>query len=96
MIAGIDDDDVMGPDRLARRLFQVVIGDRLPFLLGDRDHKAGAEKIRQRHFVDEGRPLHDVSGRIDVLGVVHAGRDPLREHARLRHVMDALDLDVLG
>ena len=25
---------------------------------------------------------------------VHAGRNPLRQHARLRHVVDALDLDV--
>src|SRR5258708_39089713 len=33
-------------------------------------------------------------GRVDMRRVVHAGRDALRQHARLRHVMDALDLDV--
>src|SRR5262245_20222443 len=32
--------------------------------------------------------------RIDVRGVVHAGRDALGEHTRLRHVVDAFDLDV--
>src|SRR5439155_24324104 len=31
----------------------------------------------------------------DVGGVVHRGRDALRQHARLRHVVDALDLHVL-
>ena len=51
--------------------------------------------MRQRHLVDERRALHDVGRRIDVGGVVHGGRDALRQHARLRHVVDALDLDVL-
>ena len=51
--------------------------------------------MRQRHFVDERRALHDVRRRIDMRGVVHRGGDALRQHARLRHVVDALDLDVL-
>src|SRR5882672_6645012 len=33
-------------------------------------------------------------GRVDMRRVVHAGRDALRQHPRLRHVMDTLDLDV--
>ena len=50
--------------------------------------------MRQRHLVDERRALHHVRGRVDMGGVVHRGRDALRQHARLRHVVDALDLDV--
>ena len=50
--------------------------------------------MRQRHFVDERRALNHVGRRVDMGGVVHRGRDALRQHARLRHVMDALDLDV--
>ena len=50
--------------------------------------------MRQRHLVDERRVLDDMGRRVDVGGVVHAGRDALRQHAGLRHVVDALDLDV--
>ena len=55
----------------------VVAGDRLPLVLGDRHHDAGAEEMRQRHFVDEGRALDHVRRRVDVRGVVHRGRDAL-------------------
>src|SRR4029077_10178702 len=92
--AGIDDHHVARAHHLARRLFQVVIVDRFPFLLRQRDLDAAAEEMRQRHLVDERRALHDMGRRVDVRGVVHAGRDALRQHARFRHVMDALDLDV--
>ena len=51
--------------------------------------------MRQRHLVDERRALHDMRRRVDVGGRVHRGGDALRQHARLRHVVDALDLDVL-
>ena len=51
--------------------------------------------MRQRHFVDERRALDHVRRRVDMRGVVHRGGDALRQHARLRHVVDALDLDVL-
>ena len=51
--------------------------------------------MRQWHLVDEGRALNDVRGRVDMRGVVHRGGDALRQHAGLRHVVDALDLDVL-
>ena len=94
MPAGVDDHDVVGPHRLAGGLFEIVIGDRLPHLLRDRDDDARAEEMRQRHFVDERRVLDDMRGRVDMGGVVHGGRDALRQHARLRHVVDALDLDV--
>ena len=93
--AGVDDHHVARPHHLAGGLFQIVIGDRLPFLLRDRHHDAGAEEMRQRHLVDERRALDDVGRRVDVGGVVHRGGDALRQHARLRHVVDALDLDVL-
>ena len=93
--AGVDDHHVARPHDLAGGLFEVVVGDRLPFLLRDRHHDAGAEEMRQRHLVDERRALDDVRRRVDVRGVVHGGRDALRQHARLRHVVDALDLDVL-
>src|SRR5271166_3897991 len=92
--SGIDDDDVVRPHRLARRALEIVVADGLPHGLRDRDDDARAEEMRQRHLVDEGRILHDMRGRVDVGGVVHAGRDALRQHARLRDVMDALDLDV--
>src|SRR5437763_11330276 len=48
----------------------------------------------KRHLFDERRNLYDMRGRVDMGGVVHAGRDALRQHPRLRHVMNALDLDV--
>src|SRR5271170_4905944 len=92
--AGVDDDDVVRPDRLARRLFQIIVGDGLPFLFRQGDDDAGAEEMRERHFVDERRSLHDMRRRVDVRGVVHRGGDALREHAGLGHVMNAFDLDV--
>ena len=92
--AGIDDHHVARAHDLAGGLLQVVIGDLLPLLLRDRHHDAGAEEMRQRHLVDERRALNDVRRRIDMRGVVHRGGDALRQHARLRHVVDALDLDV--
>ena len=95
MPAGVDDHHVARAHDLAGGLFQIVIGDRLPLLLRDRHHDAGAEEMRQRHLVDERRALHHVRRRVDVGGVVHRGGDALRQHARLRHVVDALDLDVL-
>ena len=39
--------------RLAGGLLEIVVGDRFPLLLRDRHHDAGAEEMRQRHFVDE-------------------------------------------
>jgi hypothetical protein len=95
MPAGIDDDDVTLAHDLASGFLQVVVGDRLPLLLWNRDHDAGAEKVRQRHLVDEGRALHHVRRRIDVGGVVHAQRQALGEHAGLGVIVDALDLHVL-
>ena len=92
--AGVDDHDVARPHDLAGGLFEVVIGNWLPFLLRNRNHDAGAEKMRQRYLVDERRPLYDMRRRVDMCGVVHAGRDALRQHARLRHVVDAFDFDV--
>ena len=50
--------------------------------------------MRQRHLVDERRALHHMRRRVDMRGVVHRGRDALRQHARLGMVVDALDLDV--
>ena len=50
--------------------------------------------MRQRHLVDERGALDHVGGGVDMGGVVHAGGDALGQHARLRHVMDALDLYV--
>ena len=50
--------------------------------------------MRQRHLVDEGRALHHVRRCVNVRGVVHRGRDALRQHARLRVIMDAFDFDV--
>src|SRR5215831_10936308 len=47
-------------------LLQVVVGDRLPFLLRDRHHDAGAEEMRQRHLVDEWQALHHMRRRVDV------------------------------
>ena len=93
--AGVDDHHVARPHDLAAGLFQIVAGDRLPLLLRDRHHDAGAEEMRQRHLVDERRALDHMRRRVDMRGVVHRGRDALRQHARLRHVVDALDLDVL-
>jgi len=93
--AGVDDDHVARAHHLARGLLQIVVGDRLPFLLGDRHHNAAAEKVRQRHFVDERGALYHMGGRVNVRGVVHAQGQALRKHARFRVVMDALDLDVL-
>ena len=95
MPAGIDDDHVARTDDLSGGLFEIVIGDRLPFFLRDRHHDAGAEEMRQRHFVDEGRALDDMRRRVDMSGIVHRGGDALRQHARLRHVVDALDLHIL-
>jgi hypothetical protein len=51
--------------------------------------------MRQRDLVDEGRALHDVRRRVYMRSVVHRGGDALRQYARLGHVVDALDLDVL-
>ena len=93
--AGVDDDDVARAHDLAGGLFEIVVGDLLPFLLRDRHHDAGAEEVRQRHLVDERRALHDMRRRVDMGGVVHGRGDALRQHAGLRHVVDALDLDVL-
>ena len=93
--AGVDDHHVARPHDLAAGFLEVVAGDRFPFVLGDRHHDAGAEKMRQRHFVDERRALDHVRRRVDMRGVVHRGGDALRQHARLRHVVNALDLDVL-
>jgi hypothetical protein len=95
MPTGIDEDDIARAHHLARGLFQVVVGDRLPFLLWNRDHDPGAEEMRQRDLVDERCALHHVRRRIDMRGVVHAGGDALRQHAGLGVVVDALDLDVL-
>ena len=93
--AGVDDHHVARPHDLAAGLFEVIAGDRLPLVLRDRHHDAGSEKVRQRHLVDEGCPLNHMRGRVDMRGVVHRRRDALRQHARLRHVVDALDLHVL-
>ena len=92
--AGVDDHHVARPHHLAGGLFEIVVGDRLPFLFRDRHDDAGAEKMRQRHFVDKRRALNDMRRRVDMRGVVHRRGDALRQHARLRHVMNAFDLDV--
>ena len=92
--AGVDDHHVAGPHHLAGGFLQIVIGDRFPFLLRDRNHDPGAEEVRQRHFVDEWSALNHMRRRVDMGGVVHRCGDALRQHARLRHVMNAFDLDV--
>ncbi len=93
--AGVDDQNVALADRVAAGLFEIVPGDRLPFLLGQRHDDPCAEEMRQRHLVDEGRALHHVRGGVDVGGGVHGGGDALAQHPRLGHVVDALDLGVL-
>ena len=95
MPAGVDNHHVARPHHLTGGLFQVVVGDLLPHLFLDRDHDARAEEVRQRHLVDKRRALNDVRRSIDVRGVMHRGRDALRQYARLRHVVDAPDLHVL-
>ena len=50
--------------------------------------------MRQRHFVDERGIFNHVGRGVDVGGVVHAGRNALRQYAGFRHIMDAFDLDV--
>src|SRR6516162_2218998 len=80
--------------RRAGGLLEIVVGDRLPLLLGNRDHDSRAEEVRQRNLVDERRALHHVRRRIDMRGVVHARRDALRQDPGLGVVVDALDLDV--
>jgi hypothetical protein len=92
--AGIDDDHVARAHRRARGLFQIVVGDRFPFLFRDRDDDARAEEMRERNFVDEWRTLHHVRRRIDMRRIMHAGGDALRQDAGLGVIMDALDLDV--
>ena len=69
--AGIDDHDVAWTNDFPAGFFQVIAGDRLPFVLRQRHHDARAEKMWQRHFIDKRRPLHDVGRRIDMGGVVH-------------------------
>ena len=71
MPASVDDHDVARTHDLAGGLLQIVVGDLFPFLFRNRHHDAGAEKMRQRHFVDERCALDDVRRRVDVGGVVH-------------------------
>src|SRR6266576_1303028 len=92
--AGVDDDDVARAHGRAGRLFEIVVGDRFPLLLRNRDDDSRAEEMRQRNLVDERRALHHMRRRIDMRRVVHARRDALRQDAGLGVVMDALDLDV--
>ncbi len=51
--------------------------------------------MRKWYLIDERCALDNMRRCVDVRGVVHRGRDPLRQHARFRHVVDALDLHVL-
>src|SRR6516165_4360850 len=95
MPAGIDDDYIARTHHRARGLFQIVVGDGLPLLLGDGDHDPGAEEMRQRDFIDERRALHHVRRCIDMGRIVHAGGDALRQPSRFGVVMDTLDLHVL-
>src|SRR6478609_9512041 len=92
--AGVDDDDVARAHDLARGLLQILVCDLLPLLLRNGDDDARAEEMWQRDLVDERRPLHHMRGRIDMGGVVHAGRDALRQDTGLGVIVDALDLDV--
>jgi len=92
--SGVDDDDVARAHRRTCGLFQIVIGDRFPFLLRDRDDDARTEEMRQRNLVDEWRALYDMRRRIDMRRVMHARGDALRQDAGLGVIMDALDLDV--
>jgi hypothetical protein len=75
--AGIDDHHVARAYDLTAGLFQIVAGDRLPFILRDRHHDAGPEEMRQRHLIDEGCALDHMRGRIDMRGVVHRCGDAL-------------------
>jgi hypothetical protein len=78
--AGIYNHHIARPHKLACRFFQVIIGDRFPLLLRQRNNDAGAEKMRQRDFIDERRALNYVSGSIDMGRIVHRGGDALRQH----------------
>src|SRR4051812_30458929 len=78
--AGVDDDDIARAHDLAGGLLQILISDLLPLLLRNRYDDPRAEEVRQRNLVDERRALHHMGGRIDMGGVVHAGRDALRQH----------------
>src|SRR6478752_7343017 len=75
--AGIDDHDVARTYNFPASLLQVIAGDGLPFVLRQRHHDAGAEEMRQRHFIDKRRALNDVGRCIDMGGVMHRGRDAL-------------------
>ncbi len=91
--AGVDDGDVALAN-LRARVFKVLSSDDFPFLLRDGNHHAGAEKIRQRHFIHERRTRHDVRGRIDMGARMHDRCDPLRQHAGFRHAVQTLDLHI--
>ena len=68
--AGIDDHYVALAHDFAGSPLQFVVGDRLRFPFGSSPN-AAAEKMRQRHFVDEWSALHDMVRCVDVRGVVH-------------------------
>src|SRR5574341_959962 len=91
---GVDEHEIAGAALGARRL-QVLRGDDLPPLLGDRDRHAGAEELLQRDLVGVGGALDHVRWRVQVRRAVHHRADPLRQHPGLGVVVDALDLDVL-
>ena len=63
MPAGVDEHDVPGLDR-GLGPFQVGGLDELPFLLGDRQHHAGAEEAIEREIAHRLRPRQQVDRRI--------------------------------
>ncbi|CVI25193.1 hypothetical protein AGR4A_pAt30008 [Agrobacterium tumefaciens str. B6] len=92
--ARINDQHVTFSNGVTARLLQVVVGDRLPLLLRDRNDNAGAEEVWKWDFVNERRSLDNVRWRINVRCYVHRCRDGLRKNAGFCHVMHALDANI--
>jgi len=95
MPAGVDDQDIILADCVATGFLQIICSDLLPLLFRNGDNQTGSEEVRKRHFVNKGRALNDVRRRINMGRHVHSGGDRLGKHARLRHVVLPLDLDIL-
>ncbi|CKT09084.1 Uncharacterised protein [Mycobacterium tuberculosis] len=92
--AGVDDDDVTGPD-VGGSVLQILGGDHPPFALRDRDDDAGAEEGAQRDLVQKRCSFHHVRRRVDVGAGMHDGGDLLGQHTTLGHAVESFDLHVL-
>ena len=75
--ARVEDQHIMRADGFTAGFFEIVSGNRFPFFLGHGHHNARAKEMRQRHFINKGRALHNMGGRIDMRGGVHRGGDAL-------------------